>query len=70
MSVSVVFSIFVAVLGDRLMCLLCFGCRCKWIETGHSVNENIGLKKFVEILKQHYSEMVFFSVKDPETYIR
>jgi len=37
------------------------------IETGHSVSENIGLRKFVEILKQRYSEtkIVFFECKRP-----
>ncbi len=37
------------------------------IETGHSVSENIGLKKFVEILKQYYPEIkiVFFECKRP-----
>lgn len=37
------------------------------IETGHSISENIGLKKFVEILKQHYPEtrISFFECKRP-----
>jgi len=37
------------------------------IETGHSLSENIGLRKFVEILGQHYTEtrIVFFECKRP-----
>jgi len=37
------------------------------IETGHSVSENIGLRKFAEILKQHYPEakIVFFECEKP-----
>lgn len=37
------------------------------IETGHSVSENIGLKKFAETLKQEYPEtkVVFFKCERP-----
>jgi len=37
------------------------------IETGHSVSENIGLRKFSKILKKHYLEtkIVFFECERP-----
>jgi len=41
------------------------------IETGHSASENIGLRKFVQILKQRYPEtkIVFFECKRPWKFI-